>query len=170
MKNKTYIYIFFTNNINKAYKYLFYFGRRDYFMRWIRGLGKIFGILLLLFLIFNIVLYTYCFITPKISLNKDQSYYLYDNENTLIFNDSEDWIKLENISPYLIDATIYTEDKLFYKHLGFDYLRILKAALNNVKSIDIKNKVITFVDDTTTELLSRNHIKDVKNYANNGVH
>lgn len=42
--------------------------------------------------------------------------------------------------------------------------------LNNIKTIDTKNKVITFVDDTTTELLSRNHIKDVKNYGNNGVY
>lgn len=38
--------------------------------------------------------------------------------------------------------------------------------LNNIKTIDTKNKVITFVDNTTTELLSRNHIKDVKNYGN----
>lgn len=121
-------------------------------MRWIRGLGKIFGILLLLFLIFNIVLYTYCFITPKISLNKDQSYYLYDNENTLIFNDSEDWIKLENISPYLIDATIYTEDKLFYKHLGFDYLRILKAALNNVKSMSLSEGASTITQQYARNL------------------
>lgn len=42
--------------------------------------------------------------------------------------------------------------------------------LNNVKTIDTKNKVITFVDETTTELLSRNHIKNVKNYGNNGVY
>lgn len=42
--------------------------------------------------------------------------------------------------------------------------------LNNVKSIDTKNKVITFANDTKTELLSRNHIKDVKNYGNNGVY
>lgn len=42
--------------------------------------------------------------------------------------------------------------------------------LNNIKTIDTKNKIITFVNDTKTELLSRNHIKDVKNYASNGVY
>lgn len=36
--------------------------------------------------------------------------------------------------------------------------------LNNVKTIDTKNRIITFVNGTKTELLSRNHIKDVKDY------
>lgn len=87
-----------------------------------------------LFLIFNIGLYLYCYITPKLEINKAQGYYLYDSDENLIFDDSEEWISLERISPYLIDATVYTEDKNYYKHLGFDYLRILKAVLNNVKS------------------------------------
>jgi len=88
----------------------------------------------ILFLLFNIGLYLYCYITPKIEINKAKGYYLYDSDNKLIFNDSEEWISIEKISTYLIDATVYTEDKNYYKHLGFDYLRILKAALNNVKS------------------------------------
>ena len=88
----------------------------------------------ILFLIFNIGLYLYCYITPKLPINKAQGYYLYDSNENLIFNDSEEWISLENISPYLIEATICTEDKNYYKHLGFDYFRILKAVLNNIKS------------------------------------
>ena len=87
-----------------------------------------------LFLVFNIGLYLYCYITPKLEVNRNQSYYLYDSDNNLIFDNNDDWIELENISPYLVDATIYTEDKYFYRHLGFDYLRILKAALKNMKS------------------------------------
>jgi len=35
--------------------------------------------------------------------------------------------------------------------------------INNVKTIDTKNRLITFVDGTTTQLLSRNYIKEVKN-------
>lgn len=88
----------------------------------------------LLFLVFNIGLYLYCYITPKLEINKAQGYYLYDSNNNLIFNDNEDWISLDRISSYLINATIYTEDKNYYKHLGFDYFRILKAALKNIKS------------------------------------
>lgn len=42
--------------------------------------------------------------------------------------------------------------------------------LNNVKTIDTKNRIITFVNGTTTDLLSRNHIKDVKNYGFNDLY
>ena len=87
-----------------------------------------------LFLIFNIGLYLYCYLTPKIEINKARGYYLYDSDNNLIFDDNEEWIALEKISPYLIEATISTEDKNYYQHLGFDYLRIFKAFLNNIKS------------------------------------
>ena len=84
-----------------------------------------------LFLLFNIGLYLYCYITPSPVINRAKGYYLYDSEGELIFDDSEDWIALEKISPHLINATVYTEDKNYYKHLGFDYLRIVKAVLNN---------------------------------------
>lgn len=38
--------------------------------------------------------------------------------------------------------------------------------LNNVKSIDYKNKIITFKNNTNIDLLSRNYIKEVREYAN----
>ncbi len=104
------------------------------------------------FLIFNIGLYLYCYITPKLAINKSQVYYLYDSDGNLIFNDNEDWIKLENISPYLIDATVYTEDKYFYRHLGFDYLRILKAALKNVTSRSLKEGASTITQQYARNL------------------
>ena len=47
---------------------------------------KLTGFLILIFLSFNIILYTYCYITPKISIHKTQSYYLYDNQKKLDFN------------------------------------------------------------------------------------
>jgi membrane peptidoglycan carboxypeptidase len=107
--------------------------KSDLFMKILKKIGKILGWLVLLFFIFNIFLYTYCYITPKISINKKQSYYLYDSNEKLIFNDSDEWVRLDNISDYLITATIDTEDKYFYEHLGFDYLRIVRAAVNNIK-------------------------------------
>lgn len=79
----------------------------------------------------NLAFYTYCYLTPKLEINKSQSYYLYDNENKLIFEDN-DWIPLNKINNNLINATIYTEDKYFYKHIGFDYLRIGKAIITNI--------------------------------------
>ena len=95
---------------------------------------KLIGTFCVLFLVCNIVLYLYCYITPRMDINKAGGYYLYDNKGELIFDDNKEWISIEKISPYLIDATVSCEDKNYYKHLGFDYLRILKAALNNVKS------------------------------------
>ena len=116
------------------------------------SLGKILGIFCILFLIFNLLLYGYCYLTPKISIHKSQSYYLYDNEKKLIFNDSRDWISLEEISPYLIQATLATEDKSFYKHLGFDYFRILKAALKNVQSRSLKEGASTITQQYARNL------------------
>ena len=116
------------------------------------SLGKILGIFCILFLIFNLFLYGYCYLTPKISIHKSQSYYLYDNEKKLIFNDSRDWISLEEISPYLIQATLATEDKSFYKHLGFDYFRILKAALKNVQSRSLKEGASTITQQYARNL------------------
>ena len=116
------------------------------------SLGEILGIFCILFLIFNLLLYGYCYLTPKISIHKSQSYYLYDNEKKLIFNDSRDWISLEEISPYLIQATLATEDKSFYKHLGFDYFRILKAALKNVQSRSLKEGASTITQQYARNL------------------
>ena len=46
----------------------------------------------------------------------------------------KEWVDLDDISDYLIKSTIYTEDKNFYKHFGFDFLRIGKAILTNITS------------------------------------
>ena len=43
--------------------------------------------------------------------------YLYDSNDNLIFDDNEDWIALEKISPHLINATVYTEDKNYQIYL-----------------------------------------------------
>ena len=61
---------------------------------------------------------------------------LYDSTENVFFqgNESKEWISLDEISDYLIKATIYTEDKHFYKHFGFDLFRILKASYINIIS------------------------------------
>lgn len=86
-----------------------------------------------LFVFFNISIYIYCAITPKININRNQSYYLYDNSDNLIFNNYS-WVGLEDISSNLIEATLASEDKYFYKHFGLDYFRIIKAFFNNISS------------------------------------
>lgn len=96
---------------------------------------KIIKILLLpivLFVLVNTLVYLYCIITPKIEIKKEQSFYLYDSSEELIFGNNNSWVDLSNISNNLINATIATEDRYFYKHIGFDYLRIGKALITNI--------------------------------------
>ncbi len=44
------------------------------------------------------------------------------------------WVKLDDISPHLVDATIAVEDRRFYSHHGFDYKRIAAALLADIKA------------------------------------
>lgn len=101
-------------------------------MKFLKKLIKFGTILIVLFLIFNIGIYIYCLVTPKMDINKSQSYYLYDNKGQEIMSNGNEWISLNNISQYLVNATLSTEDKHFYNHFGFDYPRIAKAIITNI--------------------------------------
>ncbi|SOC34683.1 1A family penicillin-binding protein [Ureibacillus acetophenoni] len=61
------------------------------------------------------------------------------------------WIELEEMSPYLLDATIAVEDKDFYSHNGFDLSRIASAILT-----DIKTQSMAEGASTLTQQLARN--------------
>ncbi len=108
-------------------------------MKWIKILLKIFFIFLLLFILFNLTGEIYAKITPKINIKSANSYYLYDKDGKPIIEGSSinKWIDIDNINPLVIKATISIEDKNFFKHNGFDYFRILKAMMLNIKNKDI---------------------------------
>lgn len=100
-----------------------------------RKVKKIIKILLIpiaIFVLGNVLVYGYCLLTPRMEINKSQSYYLYDSDSKLVSQTDDEWISLDKISKNLIDATISTEDKYFYKHIGFDYLRIARAFVTNI--------------------------------------
>ena len=82
------------------------------------------------------LLYFYIKITPKLDLKKTNNIILYDKDDKEFFrgNGSKEWINLSLINKDLINATIATEDKRFYYHNGFDYLRIMKSLFVNFKS------------------------------------
>lgn len=92
-----------------------------------------------IFILVNLIGLIYSFITPKININSANSFYIYDKNDNLVFrgSENEEWVKLDDISPYVINATISVEDKNFYKHNGFDYLRIAKALLEDIKARSI---------------------------------
>ena len=43
---------------------------------------------------------------------------------------NREWVPLRQISPYMVDALIATEDRRFYEHHGIDWRRTLSAALH----------------------------------------
>lgn len=120
-------------------------------MKLLKKLGKILIILIGIFILCNFGLYIYCLITPKIQIARNQSYYLYDNENNLLFNNYS-WVKLEDISDNLINATLSTEDKHFYKHIGFDYFRIIKAVIKNISSRSLSEGASTITQQYARNL------------------
>lgn len=80
-------------------------------------------------------IYLYARFTPKLAINSANKFVFYDiNGNTYNADTTDKWIKLEDISPYLVDATIAIEDKKFYRHHGFDFLRIVKSLYINFKN------------------------------------
>ena len=91
---------------------------------------------LIIFIFISIIsyfgIYLYAKTTPKLSISSANGLYMYDKNNNLYTSSSDDWISLDKISPYLVNATIAVEDKNFYKHDGFDFLRIMKAMYTNI--------------------------------------
>lgn len=100
---------------------------------------KIFKLLKLNFLLLILLcggIFIYIKTSPKPEIYSANNLVLYDSTENVFFqgNESKEWIGLDEISDYLIKATIYTEDKHFYKHFGFDLFRILKASYINIIS------------------------------------
>ena len=123
-------------------------------MRVLRFLVKltIFGFVSFIIVIMG--LYTYAFLSPKLELRTAGQYYIYDNSDTLLYQGSSTrkWVDLEDINYNLINAVISVEDKNFYKHHGFDYLRIMKSLYLN-----LKNKKITQGAST----ISQQYVKNI---------
>lgn len=120
------------------YGYIFtYFSNNNYsevinIKKFLKKVFKILVILVILFILFYIGLYIYAKISPKLAINSANGYYLYDKDKNLFTGNNDEWINLDNISDDLINATLSIEDKNFYKHMGFDYLRIMKAMATNI--------------------------------------
>lgn len=95
----------------------------------------IFLIIILLLITAYFGIYLYAKMLPKLPIDGANGYYLYDSENALYTGSaSRDWASLDDISTHALEATISIEDKNFYKHQGFDFLRIIKAFFTNIKS------------------------------------
>lgn len=126
-------------------------------MKLIKRLLKVFILLIFIGILSISGIYLYAKLHKKVEINQNNSYYLYDNNSEVFFegNGTTNWIELNNISNYLKKATITIEDKNFYKHHGFNVLRIMKAAINNLKSKSFKEGA-----STITQQLAKNLFLD----------
>ena len=106
---------------------------------------KLFILCLFINIIVYLSLYVYAFITPKFNINTQDNIILYDkNNNDMYSNNNENkYVHLEEISDNVKNAIISVEDKNFYTHKGFDFLRIFKAIFINIKNREIRQGAST---------------------------
>ena len=105
-------------------------------MKKLKKVIKVFVLLMIVALLVFGGVILYIKMSPKLEIKNANAFLMYDIQNELFFqgSGSQEWVNLEDISDKLIQATIYTEDKHFYQHFGFDFLRIAKAMVVNITS------------------------------------
>ncbi len=108
-------------------------------MKHFKRFYKICLVLLIIFLISLASLYVCAYFAPTLDIKNSGHFYIYDGKENLVYQGSSSsrWVDLEDVSPYIIDAVISVEDKNFYKHNGFDYLRIIKVFFSNLANREI---------------------------------
>ena len=88
----------------------------------------------------------------------------YDEENQKISSgigfSTRETVKVERLSPTTKNAFLCVEDKRFYSHNGFDYRRIAKAALNNLKAGSFKEGASTI----SQQLVKNTHLSLEKTF------
>lgn len=89
---------------------------------------------------------------------------LITEQNTIFYSQSHDiigeekgaerryWVKLEEISDHVKDALIAVEDKHFYHHHGFDVRRIVKAIINDLRHLRLKEGASTITQQYARNL------------------
>ena len=99
--------------------------------------STIISIILLFILLLG--MYFFAYLSPALDIKNTGKYYIYDNNNNIVYQGSatSKWVNLDDISPNLVEAIISIEDKNFYHHKGFDYLRIVKTLFQNIKRKEI---------------------------------
>ncbi|WP_456279544.1 transglycosylase domain-containing protein [Bacillus sp. AK128] len=108
-------------------------------LKYIRALFFIGLFLLILGFVGVLGLLLYAKVEGPPPLAVPQSTIYYGSDGTIIGESHQGqtryWVPLSEISPHLVNATISIEDKRFYEHQGFDYIRIAGAALADIKAM-----------------------------------
>lgn len=126
-------------------------------MKILKKLLQLLVILIIFFVIYKTCVFLYLNSTERLEIGIANSIKLYDKNNKIFYEgtDNKKWVSLDKISDNIINSTIYTEDKNFYKHDGFDYLRIMSAGVSN-----IVNRKTTQGASTITQQYAKNLFLD----------
>ncbi len=124
-------------------------------MKWFKIIIKITIFLMVLFCTIYSLLFVCAKYGSQIDIKNSNSIYMYDNKNVSFYegnNGTKKWIKLKDISENLVKATLYSEDKNFYEHNGFDIPRIIKSILVNIKSNELTQGASTITQQYARNL------------------
>ena len=90
-------------------------------------------------------LYLYAYITPKMDIKSSNRIVFLDKDDNVFYQNTytNSWVPLDSISEYAKNAIVATEDKNFFSHRGFDYLRILKALYTDIKEKNLEQGAST---------------------------
>jgi len=106
------------------------------------------------------------YLRPINNLDHPNYIEIYDKNNQLIFSEikgeSTTYITYSNINPHIIDCFISLEDKRFFDHNGFDYLRILKAFFTNLNEGNLKKQGASSITQQTARTLFFDNTKSWK--------
>ncbi|MCT2538273.1 penicillin-binding protein [Aquibacillus koreensis] len=122
-------------------------------LKWIVRLSIIFACLMI-GVGLSVILYAYMLGAPP--LTNTQTTVYYDRESNVIGEEhgveNRYWVDLEDISPNIIQATLVTEDRRFYDHVGFDVKRILGAAWKDISSMSMAEGASTITQQYARNL------------------
>lgn len=85
----------------------------------------------------GILIYVKTLGPPPLTVSQSTIYYSQDGSIIGESNSGQKryWVAIDDINPYLVDATVSIEDKNFYEHHGFDYKRIAGAIIADIKAM-----------------------------------
>lgn len=103
-------------------------------------------------------------LSPEKLLLNEKNVVVYDADGqpiqSVTSKHTRGWTPINDIPPHLKSAFIDTEDKRFYKHNGYDFKRILRAASNNVKAHSFKEGASTI----SQQLIKNTHLSQEKTF------
>lgn len=109
---------------------------------------------------------TVSYFKPLPNLDKTNYLEIYDRNNKLIYSEIKGkqtkYITYSNINKNILTCFINVEDKHFNQHQGFDYLRIMKALLNNISEGDLKNEGASSISQQLARTLFLDNSKSLE--------